>query len=280
MQLLLRQVPRILLHRDGRLDASRMIHLLQYNNDSEFGLTTFFADKIPQKYAILSHTWEAEEVTFEDLQNRTGRKKAGYNKIRFCGEQARCNGLQYFWVDTCCIDKSSSTELSEAINSIYCLYRKSTKCYVYLPDVRKAAINTNDLAWESAFRKSRWFTRGWTLQELITPISVEFFSKEGELLGDKSTLERHVCEITGIPAEALRGSPLPNFSIAERISWAEQHKTTCKEDKAYSLLGIFDISIPVIYGEGKEKALERLREEINKRSKGKSFSSAISTHQE
>jgi hypothetical protein len=180
-------------------------------------------------------------------------------------------------VDTCCIDKSSSAELSEAINSMYYWYHESTKCYVYLPDVRKAAINTNGLAWESDFRKSRWFTRGWTLQELIAPTLVEFFSKEGELLGDKLTLERHVCEITGIPAEALRGRPLPNFSIAERMSWAEQHKTTCKEDKAYSLLGIFDISMPVIYGKGKEKALERLREEINKRSKGKSFSSITSS---
>jgi len=256
-----------------------MIRLLQYNNDGEVSLTTFFADKIPQKYAILSHTWEAEEVTFEDLQNGTGTKKAGYNKIRFCGEQARRDGLQYFWVDTCCIDKSSSAELSEAINSMFRWYRESTKCYVYLLDVLRTAVNTDDLAWESAFRKSRWFTRGWTLQELIAPISVEFFSKEGELLGDKSTLEQHVCEITGIPAKALQGSPLPNFSIAERMSWAEQRKTTCEEDKAYSLLGIFDISIPVIYGEGREKALKRLREEIDKASKGKSFSFITTSHQ-
>jgi hypothetical protein len=256
-----------------------MIRLLQYNDDGEFSVTTFFGDKIPQKYAILSHTWEAEEVTFEDLQNGTGTKKAGYNKIRFCGEQARRDGLQYFWVDTCCIDKSSSAELSEAINSMFRWYRESTKCYVYLPDVLRTAVNTDDLAWESAFWKSRWFTRGWTLQELIAPTSVEFFSKEGELLGDKSTLERHVCEITGIPAKALRGCPLPDFSIAERMSWAEQRNTTCKEDKAYSLLGIFDISIPVIYGEGREKALKRLQEEIDKALKGKSFSFTTSSHQ-
>lgn len=102
----------------SHLDASKMIRLLQYNNDSEFSLATFFADKIPQEYAILSHTWEAEEVTFEDLQNGTGTKKAGYNKIRFCGEQARRDGLQYFWVDTCCIDRSSSAALSEAIKGL------------------------------------------------------------------------------------------------------------------------------------------------------------------
>jgi hypothetical protein len=160
MRLLLRQVLRVHLCRASRLNTRRAIHLLQYNNDGEFGLITFSADKMPQKYAILSHTWEAEEVTFEDLQNRTATKKAGYNKIRFCGEQARRDGLQYFWVDTCCIDKSSSAELSEAINSMYSWYRESTKCYVYLPDVQKTAINTNEWAWKSAFRKSRWFTRG------------------------------------------------------------------------------------------------------------------------
>jgi Heterokaryon incompatibility protein (HET) len=244
------------------------MRLLHYNNDGNFSLTTFFADKIPPKYAILSHTWEAEEVTFEDLQNGTGIKKAGYQKIRFCGEQAKSDGLQYFWVDTCCIDKSSSAELTEAINSMFRWYRKATKCYVYLPDVLRLALKNDSLAWESAVRDSKWFTRGWTLQELIAPTSVEFFSKEGDLLGDKSTLERHICEITGIPAKALRGGRLSEFSIAERMSWVGRRKTTCEEDQAYSLLGIFDISMPVIYGEGREKALRRLQEEIDKASKG------------
>ncbi|KAH8668244.1 hypothetical protein BGZ60DRAFT_376348 [Tricladium varicosporioides] len=244
-----------------------MIRLLQYNDDGELSLTTFFAGEILQEYAILSHTWEAEEVTFEDLENGTGREKIGYNKIRFCGEQARRDGLQYFWVDTCCIDKSSSAELSEAINSMFRWYRESTKCYVYLWDVLSTAVNTDGPTWEPAFRKSKWFTRGWTLQELIAPRSVEFFSKEGELLGDRSTLEPHVCEITGIPAKALQGCPLSDLSITERMSWAEQRKTTCEEDKSYSLLGIFDISMPVIYGEGGKKALKRLREEIDKASK-------------
>ena len=133
-------------------------------------------------------------------------------------------------------------------------YRESTSCYVYLSDVLRTAVNSDDLAWESAFRNSKWFTRGWTLQELVAPTSVEFYSKEWKLLGNKSTLERHVCEAIGIPAKTLRGSPLPDFGIAERVSWAAQHKTTREEDKAYSLLGIFDISIPVVYGEGREKA--------------------------
>ncbi|KAH8600126.1 kinesin light chain [Bisporella sp. PMI_857] len=219
-----------------------MIRLLRYNNDGELSLTTFFADKTPNEYAILSHTWGEEEVTFEDLRDGSGMKKAGYEKIRFCGEQARRDGLQYFWVDTCCIDKSSSAELTEAINSMFRWYREATKCYVYLSGVSRPAVKINDLAWESAFRESKWFTRGWTLQELIAPASVEFFSKEGKLLGDKSILEHHVCEITGIPAKALRGNSLFGFTIAERMSWAGRRKTTREEDQAYTLLGILDIT--------------------------------------
>jgi hypothetical protein len=259
-----------------------MIRLLQYSNDSEVCLTTFFVDKIPQKYAILSHTWGAEEVTFEDLQVGTGTRKAGYNKIRFCGEQARHDGFKYFWVDTCCIDKSNSTELAEAINSMFCWYRDAAKCYVYLLDVSKPALDTNrtsnQLPWELAFRRSRWFTRGWTVQELIAPASVKFFSKEGELLGDKISLERHICEITGIPVNALQGNPLSDFSVTERMLWAKKRETTCEEDKAYSLLGIFSVNMPLIYGEGRERAFERLLEEIDRASKGTLTSSITSSY--
>jgi hypothetical protein len=242
------------------------MHLLEFNSDGEFKLTTFLADEIPQKYAILSHTWGVEEVNFEDLRNGTGKKKIGYEKIRFCGEQAKRDGLQYFWVDTCCIDKSSSAELTESINSMFRWYSKATKCYVYLSDVSGPSDKTDELAWESAFRESRWFARGWTLQELIAPRSVEFFSNEGHLLGDKSTLERQICETTGIPAKVLRECPLPDFSVAERMSWAERRETTREEDRAYSLLGIFEVYMPLIYGEGKQHAFRRLREEIDKRS--------------
>ncbi|TVY59666.1 Vegetative incompatibility protein HET-E-1, partial [Lachnellula suecica] len=188
--------------------------------------------------------------------------KAGYDKIRFCGEQARGDGLQYFWVDIYCIDKSSSAELTESINSMFRWYRESTKCYVYLSDVsikkRKASDSSKEYTWEPAFRSSRWFTRGWTLQELIAPVSVEFFSRDKKRLSDKSSLERYICEITGIPATALRGRPLSDFSITERM-----RQTTCEEDKAYSLLGIFDVYMPLIYREG-PNAFRRLQEEIRK----------------
>jgi heterokaryon incompatibility protein (HET) len=256
------------------------MRFLKTNETGEFSLTQDLLvtskDDIP-RYAILSHTWgaDAEEVSFKDMMDGTGTSKPGYHKIWFCGEQARRDGLQYFWIDTCCIDKSSSTELQEAINSMFRWYNNAAKCYVYLADVSRPAFDTDgkssQLPWETSFRKCRWFGRGWTLQELVAPALVEFFSKEGEHLGNKRSLERHIHEVTGIPVEALRGSLLSDFSVPERMSWAEKRETTREEDKAYSLLGIFDIHMPLIYGEGREKAFKRLREEIDKASKGKSL---------
>jgi hypothetical protein len=254
------------------------MRFLERNNTGEFRLTEdLVGDDIPREYAILSHRWgaPAEEVSFKDMIDGIGASKSGYDKIRFCGEQASRDRLQYFWIDTCCIDKSSSTELQEAINSMFHWYRNAAKCYVYLQDVSRPALDADNelgqLPWESSFRKSRWFTRGWTLQELVAPALVEFYSQEGEQLGNKESLERHIHEVTGIPVKALRGSPLSDFSVTERMLWAKNRETTRKEDGAYSLLGIFDVYIPLIYGEGREKAFQRLREEIDKASKGKSL---------
>jgi hypothetical protein len=188
-------------------DLVRKVRLLKYNNDDKLSLTQFF-DDIPQ-YAILSHTWGPDEVTYRDMMEGSGKDKTGFNKIRYCGEQAKLDGLQYFWVDTCCIDKSSSAELSEALNSMFRWYRYSSKCYAFLSDVSHAEVDINNqshLPWKSAFRRSRWFTRGWTLQELIAPKSVEVFSSNWELLGNKKSLETYICEITEIPSKALRDS--------------------------------------------------------------------------
>jgi hypothetical protein len=254
------------------------MRLLEYNSDGELSLTQHFDNDIPG-YAILSHRWGAndEEVTFKDLIDGTGKRKVGYEKIRFCGEQASRDCLKYFWVDTCCIDKSDANELAEAINSMFRWYQNAAKCYVYLVDVtttkRKASNQFSDFTWESAFRASKWFTRGWTLQELLAPGLVEFFSREGRRLGDKKTLERQVHEITGIAISALQGAPLSQFGVDERLLWAENRQTTRKEDKAYSLLGIFDVYMPLIYGEGRDNALTRLREEIDKPSKGELITS-------
>ena len=249
------------------------MRLLEYNNYGEFSLTQFLEDIPP--YAILSHTWGPEEVVFREMMEGNGISKTGFDKIRFCGEQARRDGLHYFWVDTCCIDKSSSAELAEAINSMFRWYHNAAKSYVFLSDVLRKTVESKDqshqLPWESAFRKSRWFTRGWTLQELIAPVSVEFFSTDRERLGDKKSLERLICEITGIPSKALRGSPLADFSVTDRMLWAETRQTTREEDMAYSLLGIFDIYMPLVYGEGRANAVGRLQEEVNKKEKGMLF---------
>jgi hypothetical protein len=135
------QLPKIL--SSAIHEPIRIMRLLQYNNGSDFSLTEFFESDIP-KYAILSHRWGPEEVTLADLKNGNGKKMADYGKIQFCGDQAKRDGLQYFWVNTCCIDKSNSTELAEAINSMFRWYQNATKCYVYLPDVSRPRTDSAD----------------------------------------------------------------------------------------------------------------------------------------
>ena len=247
------------------------MRLLQRSETGEFNLTEDLVsdDPIPP-YAILSHTWglDTEEVTFEDMTNGTGEVKHGYEKIRFCGEHARKDGLQYFWIDTCCIDKKNDAELSRSINSMFRWYRNAAQCYVYLSDVSSPHIDINDeynaRPWESDFRKSKWFTRGWTLQELLAPASVEFFSQERKRLGDKSSLRQQIFQITNVPLSALQGDPLSQFSVEERLRWMEHRQTKLQEDKVYALLGIFDVYILPIYGEGMASAFKRLHEEIDK----------------
>ncbi|KAN0091778.1 HET domain containing protein [Hyaloscypha variabilis] len=245
------------------------MRLLELKSHGGFSLTKDLGDNVPP-YAILSHTWgnDDEEPTIQDLMQDGGKNKAGYRKILFCEEQAARDGLQFVWVDTCCIDKSNSTELAEAINSMFRWYREAAKCYVYLLDVSTRSSDGIDqssgLTWGPAFQKSRWFTRGWTLQELIAPESVDFFSEDGKRLGDKRSLEQQIHEITRILIEALQGSPLSQFSVSERISWADNRETKRKEDKVYSLMGIFDTHMTLIYGEGREKAFRRLHNKIDK----------------
>jgi hypothetical protein len=238
-----------------------------------FELTSFSDDCAPP-YAILSHTWtDGQEVTYNELLAGTGTDKDGYTKIRFCGERAAADRLEYFWVDTCCIDKSTSDELSTAINSMFCWYQRAAKCYVYLTDVLvpEDVINPEAfrISWEQAFQRSRWFTRGWTLQELLAPASVEFFSQDGKRLGSRISLEQKIHSVTNIPIEALRGQSLIEFSVEERMSWAAKRTTTVKEDKVYCLLGIFRVFLSLIYGEGEEYAMLRLKEEIQKRQQGR-----------
>jgi hypothetical protein len=251
------------------------MRLLEFLPNGDIRLTRKLLDDAIPRYAILSHTWgnESEEVTFEDMVEGSGQGKAGFEKIKFCGTQAARDSLQYFWVDSCCIKKSSDAELSESLNSMFRWYYRAAKCYVYLSDVPiKESEGRNENSpdiWEQAFRKSRWFTRGWTLQELLAPTSVEFFSRENKRLGDRQSLERQIHEITEIPLSALRGSTLSQFSVEQKFIWAKIRQTTREEDWAYSLLGIFEISMPILYGEGRTKAVRRLTKEIDDASKDK-----------
>lgn len=242
------------------------------NSDGTFNVIHFSEHDVPN-YATLSHTWRSDhEVTFQDITDRATTAKPdkdepSLDKLYFCGEQAKKDRLQYFWVDTCCIDKSSSAELSEGINSMFRWYQRSSKCYVLLADVSVHSENVDLDHRDDQLRRSRWFTRGWTLQELLAPPSVLFFSREGNLLGCKQSLEKLLAEITGIPVSALRGTPLTFFSVEEKLSWTANRQTKLAEDRVYSILGIFDVHIPAMYGEGEGHALRRLQSEIEMRLK-------------
>ena len=187
-------------------------------------------------------------------------------KIRRACAIARAYGHRLMWIDSCCIDKASSSELSEAINSMYAWYRGATICCAFLADVpsspSRAALDACSWTSTVAFRKSRWFRRGWTLQELIAPRVVVFLSLEWQFLGTKSSLAQVIEEVTGIYSPVLRHQmPLSEVCVAKRMSWAANRETTRKEDEAYSLLGIFDISMSTLYGEG-ARAFIRLQKEI------------------
>lgn len=239
---------------------------LDDNGCGEPRLVDFSARELIPPYAILSHTWGTpeQEVSFKDLADGTAATKDGYRKIRFCAERAAADNLRHFWIDTCCIDKTNSVELNESIISMFRWYQNARVCYVYLSDL-STAYDQASSAWSKALRSCRWFSRGWTLQELLAPSSVSFFSSSGQLLGDKKSLEREIHELTGIAVAALRGTALSTFSIENRMSWARDRQTTREEDQAYCLLGIFGVFLLPMYGEGRENALERLEREIHRR---------------
>ncbi|KAK3617870.1 hypothetical protein LTR22_026575 [Elasticomyces elasticus] len=218
------------------------------------GGVTFTKDipesELPQfEYAILSHTWgpDEKEVSYKDVRNGNGTSKPGLGaeKIRFCIQQTRQDRLDYFWVDTCCINKKDDAELSRSVRSMFRWYAGAKRCYVYLSDVPQGDVLGTD--WERDFQRSRWFRRGWTLQELLAPSLLEFYSKDGKSLGTKANLEVQIAHITGIPVKAIRGRDLAGFTIHERRQWQEGRQTREPEDLVYSLLGLLDVSMPVLY---------------------------------
>ncbi|OCK96314.1 HET-domain-containing protein, partial [Cenococcum geophilum 1.58] len=235
-------------------------------NSRTLQLEEFIGDANVPPYAILSHTWGEEEVTLRDMISTAGslKEKKGFKKIQNCCSQALADGLHWAWVDTCCIDKTSSAELSEAINSMFRWYSRSKVCYAYLTDVPYDGF-------DDSLPKSRWFTRGWTLQELLAPSSVVYYSAEWTRIGDNEDLISVLRNVTRIDEGILsRTKGLDWISVAEKMSWAATRETTRVEDMAYCLLGIFDVNMPLLYGEG-ERAFQRLQEEILRNSQDQSL---------
>ena len=225
-------------------------------------LSSFDDDDSIPPYAILSHTWGSAEISFHDLLNYTKsklKKSEGYRKIRSCCALAAAEGDHYIWIDTCCIDKTSSAELTEAINFMYRWYQEAQICYAYLADVRIGPYGFEDAT--VAFWDSRWFTRGWTLQELLAPKDVLFYDQNWRQFGSKSSLLAHISIATGIQHNHIHN--FKEASVAQKMCWASGRKTRRVEDMAYSLMGIFDVNMPLLYGEGK-KAFMRLQHEIVK----------------
>lgn len=224
-----------------------------------------FVDETTAKYAILSHRWQDEEVSFQAFQNlKASECLTGFGKIYRCCKQALHDGHSYVWCDTCCIDKTSSAELSEAINSMYRYYQAAQVCYVFLSDV-EAQLGSQEMT-EQRLQESLWFTRGWTLQELLAPENAAFYDKHWNFLGTKQTLCAVLSLRTGVDEVILEGKEaISERSIAQRMSWASRRTTTRREDMAYCLLGIFDVNMPMLYGEG-DKAFIRLQQEIIRQS--------------
>ncbi|KAI4193110.1 MAG: hypothetical protein LQ346_004013 [Caloplaca aetnensis] len=229
-------------------------------------LHEFQGDSIPD-YAILSHTWGAEEISYQLLSQPEARSLNGYGKLTGCCKLAAAQGWKYVWIDTCCIDKTSSAELSEAINSVWRWYSNSAVCYAYLSDyVKPTGDDSSDAVIAQSpigFKKARWWSRGWTLQELLAPSKVVFYDALWIEIGDKNALSSDIQSISGIPYQHLRQPKIA--SVAAKMSWMSKRTTTRSEDIAYSLLGLFEVYMPLIYGEG-SNAFLRLQQEIVKSS--------------
>ncbi|KAI1844011.1 hypothetical protein JX266_009877 [Neoarthrinium moseri] len=241
-------------------------------NIRTFILETFHDSTIIPRYAILSHTWEEEEVLFEDVTNQphsVWMQKKGASKVIASCRQALRDDSAYIWIDTCCIEKSSSAELSEAINSMFRWYQEAAICYAYLSD---ATDNHG---------KCRWYSRGWTLQELIAPPILNFYNKDWKFVGTRHSDALLISKITGIDTRLLCRTTnirdaLSSFSIATKMYWASRRSTTKEEDRAYCLMGLFDVHMPLLYGEG-HKAFQRLQEEVLRNTKDNSILAFHST---
>jgi hypothetical protein len=263
------------------------MRLLQFFDNGDYCLTSL-PSELPSEdkpfYGILSHRWGAagDEITYQELMDGKRRSicesdlgRLGFRKLQFCQQRAAKEGLRYFWIDTCCINKQDQYELSYSLNSMFHWYKQAVRCYVYMSDV--SCTMGGEAIQNMTFENSQWFARGWTLQELIAPTSVVFYSREGAYMGSKRSLEEDIHQITKIPVKALRGSSsLSAFSVNERFKWTDGRKATRPEDMAYCLLGIFDVWMTPVYADGDAETLRsRAIEELKSRIKNKEVAEEV-----
>ncbi|KAH8178212.1 heterokaryon incompatibility protein (HET) domain-containing protein [Sarocladium implicatum] len=233
-------------------------------NTASLELKLFMPEYAPD-YVILSHRWTPEEVVFDDFAvgniaspNHPARSKIGFGKVLGACQKAADDKYDWIWIDSCCIDKSSSAVLQESINSMWQYYANANICYVYMADVPNQASG-----WTPQFLESEWFDRGWTLQELLAPRLVEFYARDWSAIGTKIQRCDELVARTYINRKALLDPDcVDTNSTATRMSWAAHRRVTREEDQAYCLLGLFQVAMPMLYGEGAAKAFGRLQEAI------------------
>ncbi|GES57150.1 HET domain protein [Aspergillus terreus] len=234
-------------------------------------------------YAILSHTWISprDEITYQDTRTRMADikddlfKQKGWSKIKSFCTRAKADGWEWAWMDTCCIDKTSTGDTQEAINAMFRWYQDAGVCYAYLPDVDAGGLEAigghsdpsgpHYARLKESFIKANWFTRGWTLQELLAPHYLMFVDRHWHHIGTRESWALEIKEACNIDSRHLvdfKPTEPTSCSIAMKLSWASRRETTVEEDEAYSLLGLFGISLPLIYGEGRSRAFSRFQREL------------------
>ncbi|KAI1180993.1 heterokaryon incompatibility protein-domain-containing protein [Nemania sp. FL0916] len=233
-------------------------------------------------YVVISHRWLDNELTFQDMEDVAGfhkrsedpswaksqsaaKLKGACNQVyvwslaRY-GSEEHADFVHHVWLDTVCIDKKDPAELSEAINSMYRWYERATVCFVYVYDYQ--------LGGKSLFSSCSWWERGWTLQELVAPVSSEFYDRNWTYFGNKIALSQEITNRTRISGNILshmgNRKIVSDESIGRRMSWYADRKTAKGEDAAYCLMGLFRVNMPLLYGEGSKRAFRRLQEEILK----------------
>ncbi|KAI5986761.1 hypothetical protein F5J12DRAFT_868177 [Pisolithus orientalis] len=221
-------------------------------------------------YAILSHAWQSGEAhRFHEIGTPGVCQKPGYDKVQGCCTLALQHGLDYVWIDTCCADANSITAFDEALNSSYAWFNQAAVCFVYLHDVESRERPEQE---SSTFRRSKWFSRAWTLQELLAPGNVFFFAKDWKEIGTKAGLASVISSVTGIHTDALmHPERVPHFSVATRMSWAKGRKSSKPEDRVYALMGLFGVNLPIVYGQGETETFMKLQHEIIKKSDDQSI---------